>query len=129
MRRVRQLSQWAWLNVVGLVLAALGMVLQIAAGSELYPTLTGPIVLVAAAVFVVLGPAWARYVGLIVPVVLGIGAIVASAMTGAFINQLIDFGNLPIVLGSVMHVLGLAAAIAGGVGVLVDNRGTVNSER
>jgi len=129
MHRARSLSLWAWLNVIGLVLAAVGMVLQMAAGSELYPTVTGPIVLVLTAVLVAFGPGWTRYIGLLVPVVLGTGAIVAAAMTGTFIDQLIDVGNLPVVLGSVMHVLGLAAAVAGGVGALLDHPGTVGSER
>jgi hypothetical protein len=53
--------------VTGLVLTAAGMLLQIAAGSELYPTYAGPIVLLAAAVIVAFGPGrWPSYVGLLV---------------------------------------------------------------
>jgi hypothetical protein len=130
MDRFRQLSQWTWLNVFGLVMAAAGMMLQIAAGSELYPTFTGPIVLVATAGLVVLGPAnWTRFVGLIVPVVLAVGAVVAAAMTSTFIDQLTDLGHAPIVVGSLMHVIGLTAAITGGVGMLRGHRGTARSER
>jgi hypothetical protein len=128
--RFRHLTQWAWLNVIGLVLAAGGMLLQIAAGSELYPSLTGPIVLVAAAVFVALGPGrWTPYIGLVVPLVLGVGAIIAAVMTGAFIEQLADIGNPAIVLGSAMHGIGLVAAVAGGVGMLQDRRGLGSGER
>ena len=130
MNRVKHLSKWAWLSVIGLVLTAAGMLLQIAAGSELYPSLTGPIVLLAAAVFVAFGPGrWTPYAALVVPLVLGIGAIVAAVMTGEFIDQLATFGNLAIVLGSLMHMIGLSAAVAGGVGMLLDRRGMVSVER
>jgi hypothetical protein len=127
---VRQLSTWAWLSVIGLVLAASGMLLQISAGSDLYPSLTGPIVLLAAAVFVALGPrGWTPWVGLLVPLVLGLGAIVAAVMTGEFIDQLTNIGNAALVLGSLMHVTGLAAAVTGAGGMLLDRRGPVSVER
>jgi len=130
LNRVRHLSNWARLNVIGLVLAAAGMLLQIAAGSELYPSLTGPIVLVAAAVFVALGPGrWTPFVGLIVPVVLGTGAIVAAVMTGDFIDQLSNTANAALLLGSLMHVIGLAAGVTGGVGMLLDRPRMVSVER
>jgi hypothetical protein len=130
LNRVRQLSIWARLNVIGLVLTAAGMLLQIGAGSELYPSLAGPIVLLVAAAFVALGPVrWTPYVGLIVPLVLGLGAIVAAVMTGEFIAQLGDIDNPAIVLGSFMHVIGLAAALAGGVRMVLDRRGPVRIER
>ena len=69
---VRRLSTAAKVNAAGLVLTAAGMLVQIAAGSTLYPSVTGPIVLLAAAVFVAFGPGrWTPYVGLVVPLVLG----------------------------------------------------------
>jgi hypothetical protein len=118
------------LSVIGLVLTAVGMLLQIAAGSELYPSVTGPIVLLAAAVFVALGPGrWTPYVGIVVPLVLGLGAIVAAVMTGEFIDQLTNRGAAGILLGSLMHVVGLTAAVTGGVGMLLDRRGLVGVER
>jgi hypothetical protein len=130
MNRVRHLSHWAWLNVIGLVLTAAGMLLQIAAGSALYPSFTGPIVLVGAALVVALGPGrWTPYVGLGVPLVLGIGAIVAAVMTGGFVDQLTSFGDPAIVIGSGMHVIGLTAAVVGGIGMLLGRRGLVSVER
>jgi hypothetical protein len=96
------------------------MLVQIVAGSELYPSLTGPIVLLAAAVIVILGPGrWTPYVGLLVPLVLAAGAIVAAVMTGDFIDQLTDVGRVGILAGSLVHVAGLTAAVAGGLGMLL----------
>lgn len=129
MSRLTPLSGWRKLNVIGLVVTAVGMLVQIAGGSDLYPSLTGPIVLFATAALIGLGPGWARWVGLGVPLVLGIGAVVAAVMTGEFIDQLTNTGNAPILLGSLMHMVGLAAAISGGVGMVMDSRGVVTVER
>ena len=116
----------AKLSVAGLVLAAAGMLLQTIAGSTLYPSLAGPIVLLLTALLVVFGPArWTRYVALLIPLVLGLGALVAAAMTGDFIGQLTNIGNAGLVLGSWMHVAGLIAALAGGVGMLAGARSPV----
>lgn len=121
---VRRLSNAARLNASGLVLTAAGMLLQIAAGSTLYPSFAGPIVLLATAVIVVLRPGrWAPYVGLLVPLALGVGAIIAALISGAFIDQLTDTGRVGILLGSYMHVIGLIAALAGGVGMVLGGRG------
>ena len=110
----------ARLSVVGLVLTAAGMLLQIAAGSQLYPSFAGPIVLLVTAVIVAFWPSrWMAYVALLVPLLLGLGAIVAAVMTGAFIEQLTDTGNPGILLGSLMHVIGLIAAVAGGLGMVL----------
>ena len=130
MRRLLRLSSWAILNVLGLVLTAAGMLVQIAAGSDLYPSLTGPIVLLATAVLVVLGPVrWTRVVGLGVPLVLGIGATVAAAMTGTFVDQLTGSGNAPLLLGSWMHVVGLLTAVVGGLAMMLEPRREATVER
>lgn len=119
MNALSRLSNAAKLNATGLILTAAGMLLQIAAGSTLYPSFAGPIALLVAAVIVVFGPVrWTPYVGLLVPLVLGLGAIIAAVMSGEFINQLTDPGQPPLVLGSLMHVVGLVAALAGSVGML-----------
>lgn len=130
MSRLTQLSNPAKLNVAGLVVTAAGMLLQIAAGSGLYPSLAGPIVLLVTAAVVALWPRrWMAYVALVVPLVLGLGAIVAAVMTGEFIEQLTDVGNLGIFIGSLMHVIGLIAAVVGGVGMLMGRREASERER
>jgi hypothetical protein len=128
--RVTQLANAAKLNVVGLVVTAAGMLLQIAAGSGLYPSFAGPIVLLVTAVVVALWPGrWMAYVALLVPLVLGLGAIIAAVMSGEFIEQLTDTGNVGILVGSWMHVIGLIAAVAGGVGMLMGRREASERER
>jgi hypothetical protein len=107
------------LSVIGLLATTAGMLLQIAAGSKLYPSFAGPIVLLASAAIVAFGPGrWTPYVALLVPLVLGLGAIIAAVMSGEFIVQLTDITRLGILLGSLMHVIGLIAAVAGGVGMV-----------
>jgi hypothetical protein len=130
LKSVSRLSSAAKLSVTGLVLTAAGMLLQIGAGSDLYPTLAGPIILLAAAAVVAfVRRRWTPYVGLIVPLVLGVGAIVAALMTGEFVAQLTDVGNPGVLLGSLMHVVGLVAAVAGSVGMLRGPQGTAELER
>lgn len=124
MSSVRRRSTAAKINAAGLVLTSAGMLLQVAAGSTLYPSITGPVVLLLAAIFVAFGPGrWTPWVGLVVPLVLGLGAIVAAVMTGGFIDQLTAFGNPGLFVGSLMHVIGLVAAVAGGVVMVMGRRG------
>lgn len=126
LNRTGRISDAAKLSVAGLLVTAAGMLLQMSAGSTLYPSLAGPIVLLLAAVVVVFGPTrWTRYVALLIPLVLGLGALVAAAMTGDFIGQLTNVGNAGLLLGSWMHVVGLIAAVAGGVWMLVGARAPV----
>ena len=124
MDSVRRLSNAARVNAAGLVLTSAGMLVQIVSGSTLYPSITGPIVLIVAAVFVVFGPGrWTPWVGLLIPLVLGLGAIVAAVMTGGFTDQLTDLDKPGLIVGSLMHVIGLTAAVAGGVGMVLGRRG------
>jgi hypothetical protein len=96
------------------------MVLQIAAGSTLYPSLAGPTVLLGSAVIVLFGPGrWTPYIGLLAPLVLGVGAAIAALMTGDFVDQLTNVSLAGVFIGSLLHVIGLVAAIAGGVAVVL----------
>lgn len=125
-----RLSIMATLNVLCLGLAAGGMLLQIMGGSDLYPSPTGPIVLAATAVLVAFGPKrWTRWLGIGVPLVLGLGAAVAAAMTGRFIDQLTTTGEAALLLGSWMHVLGLVGAVISGIGAAAEPSQAATVER
>jgi hypothetical protein len=50
-------------------------------------------------------------------------------MTGEFIDQLTDIGNPSILLGSVMHSVGLATGVVGGIGMLRERSTPVSVER
>jgi len=79
--------------------------------------------LIVAATFVAFGPGrWTPWVGLVVPLVLGLGAIVAAVMTGGFLDQLTASGQPGLVVGSLMHVIGLVAAVGGGAVMVMDRR-------
>ena len=43
-------------------------------------------------------------------------------MTGDFVDQLINISMLGIFIGSLLHVIGLVAAIAGGVAMVLGRR-------
>ncbi len=120
MNRLTSLSNGAKLNVSGLGLAAIGMLLEIGAGSALYPTLTGPIVLLVGATLVALQLGrWTAYVGLLIPLVLAIGLAISAVMSPAFAEQLVGLDNAGLVLGSLLHLLGLIAAVIGGLGMVL----------
>ena len=127
---VPRLAGFARWSVGGLLLAAIGMLLQIASGSTLYPSVTGPIVLTVTALAVAFRPGfWTRLVGVVVPLVLGVGAIVAAVLTGEFVDQLTNPGNPGILLGSVAHVAGLTAAVANGIPMVMGARSAAGSWR
>jgi len=120
MDRLSLPSNSAKLNVTGLLLGGAGILLQILAGSTLYPSLLGPGALLATAILVSLVHSrWTSYIALLVPLLMGIGALVTALITGDFTRQLTGFGEPAIVLGSVMHVIGLTAAVVGGVGIVM----------
>lgn len=120
MKEVTPLWTAAKLNVAALVLTAAGMGLQIAAGSELYPTIPpGPIILLAGAGLVAFGPRrLAPYVGLGVPAFLTVGAIIAAVVSGSFIDQLAKVGEAGIFAGSLIQLIGLIGALAAGIAML-----------
>jgi hypothetical protein len=60
--------------------------------------------------------------------VLGVGATIAALMTGEFLDQLIDVDRAGVLIGSLLHAIGLVAAVGGGVG-MVRARRVVGVER
>jgi Mg/Co/Ni transporter MgtE len=130
MNGVTRMSNAAKLNVTGIVLALPVCCSRSSRDRNSIPRFAGPIVLLAVAVIVAfVRRRWTAYVGLLVPLVLGVGAIIAAVMTGEFVAQLTDVGRAGVFVGSVMHVVGLVAAVAGGVGMLLRPRGAGEHER
>jgi hypothetical protein len=100
-----------------MVVAAAGIIIQIASGSDLYPTIPpGPIVLLAGAALVALGPwRWTPVVGVVVPLFLLVGAAIAAVVSGEFVDQLTDPGEVGIFAGDVLQLLGVIAALVAGI--------------
>lgn len=114
MNRIGSLPGPARLSILGLGAASAGMLLQILSGSNLYPSLAGPIVLLVTAAVVLLGPSrWTRWPALFIPMALALGAIIAAGMSNGFIEQVTNLANAGLVAGSLMHLLGLGAAVVG----------------
>jgi hypothetical protein len=105
------------LNVAGMVAAAAGIVVQIASGSELFPTIPpGPIILLAGAALVALGPwRWTPVVGVVVPLFVVVGGIVAAFVSGSFVDQLTDPGRVGVFAGSWLQVVGEVTALVAGI--------------
>lgn len=128
LQRVTSQPNAARLNVTGLLLTAAGMLVERAAGSELYPTLAGPVVLLAGAAAVATRPGgWTRAAGLIIPVVLTAGLVASVVLSPAFSEQLVEVGNGSLFAGSLLHVVGLVAAVAGGLGVVLNRDGDAST--
>jgi hypothetical protein len=110
------LSTPAKMNAAALAVTAAGMLLQITSGSELYPTIPpGPIILLVGAGVVALGlRRWSPVIGLVVPLILTVGGIVAAASGNRFLDQLRESAELGIFVGTVVHLLGLIAALFAG---------------
>lgn len=113
------LSAAGKLNVAGMVAAAAGIIIQITSGSDLYPTIPpGPIILIAGAALVALGPwRWTPVVGVVVPLFLIVGAVIAAVNSGEFVDQLTDPGQVGIGIfaGDVIQLLGVIAALVAGI--------------
>jgi hypothetical protein len=104
------------LLVVGLVVAAAGMLVQYASGVE-YPTIPpGPIIALAAAAVVAFGP-WRRapVVGLVAAVFISLGGVIATIAGNGFTEQLSDPGALGGFFGTLVQIAGLLIAVAAGV--------------
>jgi hypothetical protein len=127
------LSAAGKLNVAGMVTAAAGIIIQIASGSELYPTIPpGPIILLAGAALVALGPwRWTPIVGVVVPLFLFVGAVVAAVNSGAFVDQLANPGQVGIGIfaGDVIQLLGVITALVAGIVALSQRSRTRTGDR
>jgi hypothetical protein len=116
-RKRPTLSAAGKLNVIGMVAAAAGIIMQIASGSDLYPTIPpGPIILLVGAALVALGPwRWTPVVGVVVPLFLFVGAVMAAVNSGEFVDQLTDPGEVGIFAGDVLQLLGVITALVAGL--------------
>jgi len=109
-------SPTARLLVVGLVVAAAGMLIQYASGVE-YPTIPpGPIIALVAAAVVAFGP-WRRapVVGLVAAVFISLGGVIATIAGNGFTEQLSDPGAVGGFVGTLVQIAGLVIAVAAGV--------------
>jgi hypothetical protein len=130
-RKRPTLSAAGKLNVTGMVAAAAGITIQIASGSGLYPTIPlGPIILLAGAALVALGPwRWTPVVGVLVPLFLLVGAVIAAVVSGEFVDQLTDPGQVGIFAGDVLQLLGVVTALVAGIVALRQNSPTQTWDR
>lgn len=111
-----QLSLAGKLNAVGLVLFAVGIVIQVALGVTEYPPIPpGIFVCLAIAGFVIFGARsrWSVIAGIALPVVLLIGTIASG-----WLSRLVDPMSTGYI-GIVVQMFGLAVAlVAGGVEIV-----------
>jgi hypothetical protein len=111
--RPRNLSPATGLTVVGLLVAAAGIVIQIASGAE-YPTIPpGLVILLAAAGLVALATRWrwTTIVGVIVALFLLVGGVLAPQAR----EQLANPGQVGVFIGTVIQLLALVVALVAGV--------------
>jgi hypothetical protein len=111
--RPMRLAPAASLTVAGLVVAAAGIVIQIASGAD-YPTVPpGLVILLAAAGLVALATRWrwTTIVGVIVSLFLLVGGILAPQAR----EQLGDPGEVGVFVGTVIQLLALVVALIAGV--------------
>ena len=109
----RKMSPAASLTVASLVVAAAGIVIQIASGAE-YPTIPpGLIILLAAAGLVALATRWrwTTIVGVIVSLFLLVGGVLAPQAR----EQLSDPTQVGIFIGTLIQLLALVVALVAGV--------------
>ncbi len=109
------LTHASQINVAGMLVAIIGIVIQIAAGVD-YPTIPpGPIVLAVASAVVVFRPRrWSRYVGVIVPAFLLIGGTIASFAR----DELWDTSEPAQFIGLFIQAAAQAVALAAGLRAL-----------
>jgi hypothetical protein len=106
----------AMVNVVGLVVAAAGIMIQYVSGVD-YPTIPpGAIILLVAAAVVAFGP-WRRspVVGLVAALFLMIGGAIATIAGNGFNETLGDPSGVGGFVGAVIQIVGLAIALPAGI--------------
>jgi hypothetical protein len=119
---LRRLSTAGRLNVTGLVVAAAGIVIQIASGAD-YPTVPpGLIILLVAAALVALGARWrwTTIVGVIVPAFLLVGGAIAPQTR----DHLGDPEQAGVFVGTVIQLLALVVALVAGIVITRQAYGT-----
>jgi hypothetical protein len=118
----RRLSAAAKLNVAGLVVAAAGIVIQIASGAD-YPTVPpGLLILLVAAALVALGVRWrwTAIIGVIVPAFLLVGGALAPQTR----DHLGDPGQAGVFIGTLIQLLALVVALVAGIVITRQAYGT-----
>lgn len=103
------------LNIAGLVVAAVGIVIQIAGGAD-YPTVPpGLLILLAAAALIYFAPwRWTAIIGVLVPLFLLVGGVIAPNSR----DYLGDPGTFGPFIGTIVQGIGIVAALVGGVVVV-----------
>lgn len=109
------LSSASWMNIDGMLVAVVGILIQIATGVD-YPTIPpGPIILLVAVAIVALGRwRWSPIVGVIVPAFMLVGGTIAGIAN----DELWDLGEPGQVFGLVVQTGGVVAALIGGIRAL-----------
>jgi hypothetical protein len=104
------------LSVVGLVVAAAGIMFQYVSGVD-YPTVPpGAIILLAAAAVVAFGPwRWSPFAGLGAALFLSIGGAIATIAGNGFNETLGDPGEVGGFAGALIQIAGLALALSAGI--------------
>jgi len=93
--------------VAGLVVAAAGIIVQMAGGAD-YPAVPpGVLVLLAGAAFVAVRTRWAPPIGALVAVFISFGAVVTPNMG----DQLSEPSKAVVFIGTVIQLVGLAAGL------------------
>ena len=109
------LSSASWMNIDGMLVAVVGILIQIATGVD-YPTIPpGPIILLVAVAIVALGGwRWSPIVGVIVPAFMLVGGTIAGIAN----DELWDLGEPGQVFGLLVQTGGVVAALIGGIRAL-----------
>ena len=111
------LSTVGQVNVAGLVVAAAGILMEYFSGVEGFPTIPpGPIILLAAAALVAFGRwRWMPAVGVIAPLFVLVGGVIANIANWGAGAPLSDPANVGGFAGAVIQVLRVVAALVAGI--------------